>query len=368
LIWLRTAALDLTLLLAGFLLLCGILLSLLHITRKVSNIRIRNMRERLLCLLSGEAKASRMKTKLYEMLHSGSGTGKLSDVRGIRSKRGLRVVAETAGEVSGEVWQKLAAETGSEWYCAYLQKKFGSSDPETILLAVRVAGALHITRFTQNIVTQIYCFRTNAAMQHIGMLSLCMLGAGREIVALCRDESIASLLSFRTLGEIFSTYTGDCRALCRKLITTASDLYIRRTCIKMIGESGYSELGVLVIPFLKSSQLNARIDAVRTIGQIQERDALEQVLPFSKDLRWEMRAVVATALGAFGAAEHLETLLGLLCDREWWVRYRAAQALLRYPNRAALMTRVEETNDRFALEMMRFSLDQEALGKGGANE
>jgi len=361
--WLQTIAIYLILLLGAALLLCGLLLVLLVLTKGISNLRVQAMRKKLFCLISGAADASRMKSKLYEMLQPGGTVKRMSDIRGIRSRRGLRVISETAAEVSGDAWIKLAEEIGGDWYGAFLKRTFHRANPEAVLLVVRIIGALRITRFTKEVVSQIYCFRSSSQMQHIGMLSLCMLGAEREVVALCRDESVASLLSFRTLEEIFDTYSGDKRKLCRKLITTASDLYIRRTCIKLIGECGYTELGPLVLPFLGSSQLNARIDAVRTLGQLRELDALEQVREFSKDIRWEMRAVVATALGAFSARENVEYLIALLCDREWWVRYRAAEALLSYPNRGLLMHHVEDTFDRFAQEMMLFALDKEALAK-----
>lgn len=362
--WLQSIADGLIVILAGAMLLCGLLLLFLHLTSAVSNLRIQKMRGKLLCLLAGEADVSRMKSSLYEMLRPGGEVERLSDIRGIRSLRGLRVIAETADELTGEAWEKLSSEAGGEWYGAYLRRKFGGSSFEAILLAVRLVGSLRIRRFTQSVVEQIYFYRTAAQMQHIGMLSLCMLGAEREVVALCRDQSVASLMSFRTLEEVFSVYSGDRRKLCRKLITTAADLYIRRTCIKAIGENQYAELGELVVPFLKSSQLNTRIDAVRALGQLREREGYEQICAFSEDIRWEMRAVVATALGEYGVRENLEALLRLLCDREWWVRYRAAQALLRYSDRAELMTRVERTADRFALEIMRFAVDQEALLKG----
>lgn len=365
---LETAAFYLICLLAAAMLLCGLLLVLLRVTRTITNLRIQNMRKQLLCLISGEADANRMRKKLYEMLQPGGEGRRLVDIRGIRSRRGLRVISETAEEVDGSAWNKLAQEAGGDWYGAYLSRVFRRSRLEPVLLVTRLTGLLQLSQFTRKVVEQIYYFRSSMQMQHIGMLTLCMLGTEREVVALCRDESIASLLSFRTLEEIFSTYTGDKRRLCRKLITTASDLYIRRTCIKLIGESDYVELGRLVIPFLKSSEFNARIDAVRTLGRLREHEALDLILPMAKDLRWEMRAVVATALGSYGVREHVDTLLTLLCDSEWWVRYRAAEALLRYANRAALLARVENTQDRFALEMMRFAADLEALKRKEAVE
>ena len=76
--------------------------------------------------------------------------------------------------------------------------------------------------------------------------------------------------------------------------------------------------------------------------------------------------MVATALSCYGAESNLETLLKLLCDREWWVRYRAAESLLCYSNRDELMRRVRQTGDRFALEMMEFTLRKDALAQKGA--
>ena len=203
-------------------------------------------------------------------------------------------------------------------------------------------------------------------MQHVGMLTLCMLGAERDIVALCRDHTIASLLSFRTLEEIFSVYQGDLKRLCRKLITSASDPYIRRTCIKAIGEQKFDDLGELVLPHLMQGHINTRIDSARALGQIHYEPAYPHLLAGATDPRWEMRAVVATALGAFGAEQNEEILVKLLCDREWWVRYRAAESLTQVNNTEALMQRIEATGDRFAAEMMRFALDRAVFLRGGA--
>ena len=79
-----------------------------------------------------------------------------------------------------------------------------------------------------------------------------------------------------------------------------------------------------------------------------------------------MRAVVATALSSFDKQENVETLLKLLCDREWWVRYRAAESLAKVADVKSILTLAEKTGDKFALEMMRFALDQAALLRGEA--
>ena len=343
-----------------------LLVLLLHLTRAVDNRRVQKMREQLLCLISGAAEAKRMKNRIYEMVNPGGKLNRLSDIRGICTTRGLIVMAETAGELSGAAFDKLQREAGGEWYGEYLRKLLDGVDEEAIALVVKLIGALQLRSYTPDVVTQIYCCRTTAQMQHVGMLTLCMLGQERDIIALCRDHTIASLLSFRTLEEIFSVYTGDLRRLCRKLITSASDPYIRRTCIKAIGEQNYEDLGDLVLPHLVHGHINTRIDAARTLGQIRYEAAYPHLVSGALDSRWEMRAVVATALGAFPTQDSLDTLIRLLCDREWWVRYRAAESLTGAQDKDALLRRVEQTGDQFALEMMRFALDREKLLKGEA--
>ncbi len=343
-----------------------VLLLLLHLTRAVDNRRVQKMREQLLCLISGAEEAKRMKNRIIEMVNTGGKLDALSDIRGICSTRGLIVMAETAEELSGATFEKLQREAGGEWYGVYLKRLLDGVDEEAIALVVKLIGALKLKNYTPDVVTQIYCCRTTAQMQHVGMLTLCMLGAERDIVALCRDHTIASLLSFRTLEEIFSVYSGDLKRLCRKLITSASDPYIRRTCIKAIGEQQYDDLGDLVLPHLIHGHVNTRIDAARTLGQIRYDAAYPHLIAGAQDTRWEMRAVVATALGAFGAEESADTLLTLLCDREWWVRYRAAETLTHCADLQTLMKRVEQTGDKYAAEMMHFALDRAQLLKGEA--
>ncbi len=355
-----------TIAILAVLLLGAVLLLLLHITRRAESRRVQKMREQLLNLISGAAQSDQIKSRIHEMVSPGGTLDSLAEIHGIRSNRGMIAITETAGELEGTALAKLRSEAGGDWYGEYIRKTFESADEEAMALAIRMIGVLRLKRYTQDVVIQIYCSRTAAQIQHIGMLALCMLGAEKDIVALCRDHSIASLLSFRTLEELFATYAGDLRKLCRKLISTASDPYIRRTCIKTIGEHGFEDLGELVLPYLTGGHINTRIDAARTLGQIRYEPAYEHILSNATDPRWEMRAVVATALGSLGAERNLDTLLTLLCDKEWWVRYRAAEALAQIPDKNRLMKRVEETKDRFAGEMMRYALEKAAFGGEGA--
>ena len=352
----------LIIIMGSVLVLFTLLLLTLHIMSAFQSKRIREMREQLICLLSGETAASRLKSKLSDLIHQREGcVTSISQIHGIRSTRGLLVISETADELDSVHLAFLRHEISSAWFSRYLEQQFDQSSLDSVILVVKLAGTLGLSQYTAEIVRQIYYHRTQPHMQNIGLLSLCLLGAETPLISICRDSSIASLLSFRTLEELFKVYRGDKEQLCRKLIDTAADIYIRRTCVKAIGENHYVTLANLVLPLLDNPQMNMRIDAVRTLGQLAYPDAYKPILALAKNNRWELRAVVATALSAFHADENTETLIDLLCDREWWVRYRAAESLLCCSDPEEIVHRVAAREDRFAREMLQFALDKQAL-------
>ena len=339
-----------------------LLLLALHLTNSFKSKRIQAMRDQLICLISGEAAAIRLKNKLLAVIRQEEGCVRsISEIRGIRSLRGLLVISETADEMKAGDLAVLKREIGGEWYSKYLCQQFNYGSVDSIILVIKLAGTLELSQYLPDIIQQIYAHRTNPHMQNIGLLSLCLLGAEAELVSICRDGSIASLLSFRTLEELFNVYQGDRESLCDRLIDTAADPYIRRTCVKAIGQNGYGSMAERVLPLLNSPQLNMQIDAARTLGQLAYPPAYEKILSLAKHERWELRAIVATALASYGADQNADTLIDLVCDREWWVRYRAAESLTQCGGIDEILSRVAARNDRYAMEMLRFALDKKAL-------
>lgn len=353
----------LIIIMATVLALFTVLLLTLHLTNSIKSKRIQAMRQQLICLISGEAAASRLKTKLYEVIRQEEGCDvkSISQIRGIRSMRGLLVISEMADELNGADMAVLRREIGGEWYSKYLIQQFADGSVDSVILVVKLVGTLGLKQYIPDVVQQIYCQRVNPHMQHIGLLSLCLLGSETSLVSICRDPTIASLLSFRTLEELFTVYRGDRETLCKRLIGTAADQYIRRTCVKTIGEYQYASLAGLVLPLLDSPQLNMQIDAARTLGQLSYAPAYPKIAAMAKSERWELRAVVASALSNFGVDENQEALIDLLCDREWWVRFRAAESLKQSKHIKAILNQVKKRNDRYALEMLQFALDKQAL-------
>ena len=352
----------LIIIMATVLALFTLLLLSLHLTNSIKSKRVQAMRQQLICLISGEAAASRLKSKLYEVIRQQEGCVRsISQIRGIRSLRGLLVISEITDELNKDDLAVLCSEIGGEWYSKYLKQQFEDGSVDSIILVVKLVGTLGLKQYVPDVVQQIYCYRVNPHMQHIGLLSLCLLSSEASLVSICRDPTIASLLSFRTLEELFTVYKGDREALCKRLIDSAADQYIRRTCVKTIGEYRYSSLAELVLPLLDSPQLNMQIDAARTLGQIAYAPAYSKIAAMAKSERWELRAVVASALANFGVDENTDTLVDLLCDREWWVRFRAAESLIHSKHIKSIQTNVKKREDRYAQEMLQFALDKQAL-------
>lgn len=347
---------------ASVLILFTLLLLTLHMTNAIKSKRIQAMREQLICLISGEAAARRLKSKLYEIIRQDGGCVRsISEIPGIRSLRGLMVISETADELKSGDLSVLRREIGGEWYSKYLCQQFSYGRVDSVILVIKLVGTLGLDRYIPEIVQQIYIYRNNPHMQNIGLLALCLLGAETDLISICRDSTIASVLSFRTLEELFNVYQGNREDLCRKLVNTAADQYIRRTCVKAIGEHNYASLAGMVMPLLENPQLNMQIDAVRALGQLAYAPAYRSILAMAKREQWELRAIVATALASFGADENEDALIDLLCDRAWWVRYRAAESLIQCSNIEQTIQKVEARADRYALEMLHFALNKQAL-------
>ena len=134
----------------GALLLIGLLLLLLlHVTRAVDSRRVQRMREQLLCLISGAAEAKRMKNHIYEMVNPEGKLDQLCDIRGIRTTRGLIVMAETAGELSGATFEKLQKEVANN------MKKAKEELAQTEVHAEAGGGLVKVTMTGRYIVKRI---------------------------------------------------------------------------------------------------------------------------------------------------------------------------------------------------------------------
>ncbi len=283
----------------------------------------------------------------------------LSDIHGIRSLRGLLVVSETADELSAgdlAVLRREIAAIGIRniWPTVCIRQR-GFRHPRGQAGGNARAGAIHTgCRPADKRPSR------NTHMQHIGLLSLCLLGAETEWSPSAETQRSHPCSPF----ERWKSSSPCIRATANGL--QAPDRHRR---------------GPVYPPNVRESHRRKPLRSARQAGAaaaVQRKAQHADRTPRGRSASWhtrphtndprdgrqrtlELRAIIATALCSFGPDQNAETLIDLLCDREWWVRYRAAESLIRCSDTDDILRRVEQRQDRYAREMLQFALDKQAL-------
>ena len=250
-------------------------------------------------------------------------------------------------------------------YLAWMKRSLASRDMMLGILIIRLTGLLRIREFEEQIIPLMKAHRDNLNLQYAGFLALSMMGNRDSIVKLCDDPAFTKSLSYRSLKEIFSVYTGDKRFLYEKLLLS-QDGYIRRIAIKNIGEEGFQEYAELLIPMLDSADDNLLCDVIRTLGQLHCAAAGDRIALFLQSENWTLRNAAVGALAAINAEAYRPQLLEGLGDREWWVRYNSARELCATTPLESLTAILPTLGDRFAREILQFAIEETRMMSKGA--
>ena len=249
-------------------------------------------------------------------------------------------------------------------YLAWMKRSINSHDMMLCILIIRLTGLLHIRAFEEQIVPMMKANLGNLNLQYAGFLALSMMGNRDSIVKLCCDSAFTKALSYRSLKEIFSVYTGDKRFLYEKLLQSP-DAYIRRIVIKNIGEEGFREYADGLIPMLDSEDPNLLCDVIRTLGQLQCAAAGDRIAACLSSENWTLRNAVVVALAEIDARKYRDQLFTGLKDREWWVRYNSARELCAHVPLDTLTDALPTLGDRFATDILRYAIaEARMMGRG----
>lgn len=297
-----------------------------------------------------------------QYLNSGSSIMPMIDhFRTHKGLRALELVLRQTDMQQTKALQKIIVYTG---YFDYMKKEIDTDDVMFLILLIKIIGQLHLPGFSKNIMSVLLKYQKDSDAQYFGFLSLSLLGDSISLIAVLTDKSYTPNLSFRSLQEIFSAFTGDKEHLFGVLLESATDKYIQRTCIKRIGAEKIHSLVGLVCDHLDDPNTNMLIDSIRTLGELKYRPAAEKILSLTKHPQWEVRNVAYTALAGIDLNLYAHDVAFGLFDREWWVRYNSATALVDYSKISELKKEVDFAGDRFAIEILNYALDRKALGKG----
>jgi len=278
--------------------------------------------------------------------------------------KGLNMLCELlTEEYSWTSGANLIAVLRSGKYAKWMKKQLHTPDLMSTSLVIRMAGLLRLREYESQIVPLMEKHPEHLDLQYVGFLALSMMGNRDSIIQLCSTSSYTKSLSYRCLKEIFSVYTGDKVFLYEKLLNSP-DFYIRRIVIKNIGE-GFTEYSEKLLGMLNIEDNNFRCDLIRTLGQLRYAPAGEPIAAFVQNENWALRNAAVIALASIDAKRYLKQITNGLCDREWWVRYNSAKELcIRLPM-ATLSDLLTQLHDRFAIEILTYTIQETALmGKG----
>lgn len=240
----------------------------------------------------------------------------------------------------------------------WMQGALTSRDVMLCILVIRLSGLLRISRFQQQIMTLMKEHGDNLNLQYTGFLALTMMGNLDSIVCLCAQPEFTKLLSYRSLKEIFASYTGGDKHLLYELLLDSPDLYIRRIIVKNVGEEGFAELSPYLVRMLSSSDVSLLCDVVRSLGQLHCAAAGDRIAALMQSDNWTLRNVVVVALANIDVWAYLPQMLNGLRDKEWWVRYNSAHELCAHIPLDALAEVIPMLNDRFAKEILQFAIQE----------
>lgn len=130
--------------------------------------------------------------------------------------------------------------------------------------------------------------------------------------------------------------------------------------------SGTQHERVLRLMTSQDTHDELRYSCIRYFGKFAYEPAFPYLLDFaghSDAQRWEYAAIAATSLARYPGNKTVDTLKALLHNANWYVRFNASQSLHRLGLDYTDLMDVFDSGDRYAVEMMRYRLDQEKLMK-----
>lgn len=279
--------------------------------------------------------------------------------RYLSSPDGLTMLIELVEEFNE--WDKKGIDNLLQQigYKKYINKMIKSKDKDLVIQVIKLIGAMNYEEYTDKIVACMYQNSDNPDMQYHGFLSLSLMNCSEAFVTLCLDENYKKIISFRCLNEIAQLYSGDKKALCTKLLT-ASDYYIQRVSIQLIGENQYKDMEDKLIEFLNQDNLNLLCDTIRALGAIKSKKAVDQIIQMTSNQAWEVRNVAYSALAQIGLDECQHIIKNGLYSTEWWIRYNTASLLARSSDLHKIYQEVMNGTDQFAKEILQFAVQKSA--------
>ena len=283
------------------------------------------------------------------------------------SMDGIHLLNEISEEVEEAQKKNLHYLLLNMGYIDYIEKMISSKNTDVMIPVIKLLGDMRSQEYAKDIVACMYHNPNHQDLQYNGLLALSLMGCQEELIQVCLDASYPKNISFRCFIEIIEQYSGDTKELCAKFLK-ASDNYVQRIGIQLIGENQYMEMEEQLVAFLEHTNLNLRCDAIRALGALKSKRAASQLIEMTSGQEWEVVNVVYAALGSIGLEEYLHVIKQGLYSSEWWVRYNTATLLASSPKLPEIYQEVMDGTDQFAKEILQYTRKIELLKRGNVHE
>ncbi len=313
-------------------------------------------------LLNRRIKIRRQERERLIMLCKGTKDEALEHInlKYLSSNEGINLLYELLTEGPPEQNKMLQTILLEKDYRSFLKKKIHMRNVQDLNFVIKVAAMLDLTEFIPDIIALMERHRENLDVQYNCFLALSLMGCKDELIQMCKREGYTQILSYRCLKEIFNVYSGDKMELYQELYDLP-DPYIKRICVKVIGDEEFTEFEDDLIPLLETNDINLLCDVIRTLGQLKSKKAGERIKVFTDHESWTIRNVAIMALGEIDLQKYLAYLEKGLCDKEWWVRYNSAMKICNYEKIEEVEERIEKTKDHFAKEILTYAIAKSSL-------
>lgn len=349
---------------ACLLVLFSLFLLFLHLLSNARQENMQRLREQVMRLVYSSEDEAYLKEDIYEAIHGEAVT--LRGIRGIRSHRGVQVLELVSREVEGKSYNILQQAVSEAWYMDYLRSLLAGRKKEAALLAVKLAGELKLHELNDEVERVFNRWNQDTMVQEACLYTLFVEGELERLLRLFSWEKGITALSFRSLNELFAHYGGNPRTLFRVLLPSARDQYVRRACIRGIGERKCEEFGEELHEYLATENLNILIETIRSCGKLNYRPAMDTIRAMLAHEAWEVRCAVIDVLAECDRENSRNRLIYCLHDGVWWVRFHAAQAVAALPDRQQILEDVRRSGDTYAYEMLSYMLQRNRILEGGA--
>jgi len=268
----------------------------------------------------------------------------------IFSRRGLATLSEVL-DVMDSKNQKKLREILLKMNCGqHLADQLKTDNEDFLAEIIRLAAELNLVELVDDIERVMILHMENINVQYEAFFALSKLGSFKNIISVCTNKNFTISLTFRSLQEIISSYTGDKSELYKALLV-CKDAYVVRICVRLIGNERLKDLAINIEDFLDSDNINLLIDTMRALSILRYKPVTDKLVKLMKHQAWEVRSVAVNAVAAIDAKEHIDDLVLALQDSEWQVRFNAGAALSMIKDSGTIREKVIASGDRFAMDM-----------------